>query len=82
MVNIDDADTRQRAASADVTTIDGFGAGSRGPTAFPVPHPNSVMTRELVIPMVSVKRDQLEEKYMRGTEQHIGEIAAHGGPTL
>ena len=71
---------RQRTVSADATTIDGLGAGFCGPTAFRVPHPISVMTRELVIPMVSVKRDQLEEKHMRSTEQHIGAIAAHGGP--
>ena len=36
------------------------------------------MTRALVIPMVSVKRDQLEVEHMRGTELHISEVMQAG----
>jgi hypothetical protein len=58
------------------------------------PHPMSVMTGGLAIPIVSVNRDQLEEKRMGGsssrrTARGVGagnrrviDIAAHGGRML
>lgn len=58
------------------------------------PHPISVMTGALAIPIVSVNRDQLEEKRMLGSScagrrggsgagnRSVIDIVAHGGRML
>jgi hypothetical protein len=70
--------TREARGFSGYNEIDDHRAGFRGLTAIRALHPISVMTRALVIPMVSVKRDQLEEKHMGGTEHHIGDVVQGG----